>query len=186
MINERGPPFVSDFAIQVTFSARISNCVSTAPSSLCEWSSTTSTFHFPGGSTDLIASKNSGMKLVVRRNHDETLKGAILLRTIVINEVVILKEQDYVAKFHKRCGYFRCLLDPHSIQVVLFYLIVTQQCSLFIFYLAEIVNLCLCKISGSRKKRENICKNIIEQVCIYVKKKLCRVLHFRCEEPQGQ
>ena len=148
MINERGPPFVSDFAIQVTFSARISNCVSTAPSSLCEWSSTTSTFHFPGGSTDLIASKNSGMKLVVRRNHDETLKGAILLRTIVINEVVILKEQDYVAKFHKRCGYFRCLLDPHSIQVVLFYLIVTQQCSFFIFYLAEIVNLCLCKISG--------------------------------------
>ena len=40
------------------------------------------------------------------------MKGAILLRTIVINDEVILKEQDYVAKFHKRCGYFRCILDP--------------------------------------------------------------------------
>ena len=45
--------------IQVTFSSKISNCLSTEPSNFCECSSTTRIFHRPGGLTDLMASRNS-------------------------------------------------------------------------------------------------------------------------------
>ena len=50
---------VPDSDVQVTRSARISNCLRTALRSLCEYSSTTKIFHPEGGLTDRKASRNS-------------------------------------------------------------------------------------------------------------------------------
>ena len=126
-----GPPLISDFVIQVTFSSRISNCLSTAPSSLCECSSTTSIFHLPGGLTDLSASKNSEMKLVVRRITTKQ-KGTVLLRTIVIKEVilVILREKFQIQNGVKESGYFRlyytCIIGTNRYNLLL-----SRQCTYY-------------------------------------------------------
>ena len=119
-----GPPFVSDFAVQVTFSWRISNCLSTAPSSLCEWSSTTSIFHFPGGLTDLRASRYSGMRLVVRRIHDETWEAPYCCVQLWSRKSSSSWTRHFVAKFHNATdisGAFcsRCLLLIRRLDLLL-------------------------------------------------------------------